>query len=141
MNKKMRHVPIARQFATAILLAMTTGMVSAKCNLTGSYVRTTLGTLDATVIISDAQDSVAFSLDAYGPRMHDGNPTNGSLEGVATLANDNKVCIALLNARDAECSVIVTPVPAGIRITQFGQCLTFGANVEASGVYRRESKS
>ena len=140
MNKKRRRVPLASQYAIAILLATMTGTVSAECNLTGSYVRSTPGTLDATVIISEAQDGVAFSLDAYGPRLHDGNSTNGSLEGVATLANDNQVCIALLNARDAECSVIVAPVPAGIRITQLGQCLTFGANVEASGVYRRASR-
>lgn len=139
MNKKRRSLALARQFAIAVLLATTTGAVSATCNLTGSYVRTTPGTLDATVVISDAQDGVAFSLDAYGPPLHDGNPTTGSLQGVATLANDDKVCIALLNARDEECSVIVAPVPGGIGITQFGQCVTFGANVEASGVFRRES--
>lgn len=119
---------------------MVSGTASAKCDLTGSYVRTTPGTPDATVDIAVAQDGLAISLDAYGPRMYDGNPTFGGLEGVAILANDDQVCVALLNPHDEECSVTVAPVPGGIRVTQFGQCLTFGANVEASGVFRREPK-
>jgi hypothetical protein len=129
-----------RQGSVGALFLLLAGSVSAACDLAGSYERTQRGLLPASLKLSAAESGIAFELVAYGPRMYDRNPTIGALEGVATSAQGDLVCAALFTSGDDQCSVAFFEFAGGIKVAQFGRCLTFGAEVNASGLYRKKAK-
>ena len=129
-----------RKHTVVLLLLVFAGSARASCDLAGTYVRVQQGLLPATLQLSQADGGVRLQLDAYGPRMYDGNPTTGSLEGLATVGGRNSACAAVFISTEDECSLKMTRSKIGVEIVQTGSCLAFGAGVESSGVYRKRNK-
>lgn len=129
-----------RQHTFPCLLLVFAGSALASCDLTGTYVRVQEGLLPATLELSRTEGGLRLALDAYGPRMFDGNPTVGTLEGVVKVASRQSTCTALFTSPEDECSLKMKRARGGVSVVQVGSCLTFGANVDASGFYRESSR-
>lgn len=126
-----------RKLTFAFLLPLFAPSAFASCDLAGTYVRLQQGLPPSTLELSPAAGGLRFGLDAYGPKMYDGNPTAGTLEGLATPGRGS-ACTALFTSAEDECSVRMTRTRAGVKLVQVGSCLTFGAGVDASGLYRKK---
>ena len=108
----------------------------ADCAMQGTYVRGPRST-PATLQVRQQGEHVTFGLEAYGPKMWDGNPTVGTLSGEMETAEAG--CAAAHISEDEQCTIVVEFSPATAHVHQFGRCLNFGAGVTASGTYRRQA--